>query len=193
MKGWKEWEGMSERESTDIANAPGNSTLFTSWWSLICLTFNAKIHQMITTDSAHIHNNVLMIELNEWDDAGKKRVSEWERKRERKKQQTQAQRATAFHFLISNFFFGPLASSTTSISSFVSASCIFSSSAIVLFWLAELSVLCCVGCFFYCEVIGMCEIIGWWLWMIVSGRDQLYLYTVRYLCFSYQSSHPQES
>lgn len=41
-----------------ITNAPGNGALFAGGRRLICLTFNAQVHYMISTDSAVVHNDI---------------------------------------------------------------------------------------------------------------------------------------
>jgi len=46
-----EMEGM-------IANAPGHRTLLVGGSTLVCLTFDAQIHNVISTDGAVIDDNV---------------------------------------------------------------------------------------------------------------------------------------
>lgn len=41
-----------------VTNSPGYSALLTCGRSLVCLTFDAKIHNVISADSAVINNNV---------------------------------------------------------------------------------------------------------------------------------------
>jgi len=41
-----------------IANSPCNSTLFIGGGALICLTFNAEVHNVVSADSAGVYNNV---------------------------------------------------------------------------------------------------------------------------------------
>lgn len=41
-----------------VAHAPRYCALFTGRWRLVCLTFNAKVHNVITANSAVVDNNV---------------------------------------------------------------------------------------------------------------------------------------